>query len=204
MWLNLGYVPVPGKGRAVPLPYLLHDRVPFFLIQEVVWHYGAGVACRRQLSPRNEKFLWYVKNEDDYVFNLDDVRDTNVKYPNQTRNGVRRCNPLGKNPSDVWEFPKVTSGCGRSSKERTPHPAQFPAAVIERTVRASSNPGDLVIDPFMGSGTTAEVALLAGRAVVGFEIDRGYCDIISRRLESIVGVSEPSAGSSSSGKRKRD
>ncbi|QHN71107.1 DNA methylase incomplete domain protein [Mollivirus kamchatka] len=96
LWLNVGYVAVPSKGRAVPLPYLLYDRVPFFLVQEVVWHYGAGVACRKQFSPRNEKFLWYVKDETDYVFNLDDVRDPNVKYPNQRKNGVLRCNPKGR------------------------------------------------------------------------------------------------------------
>ena len=45
-----------------------------FLIQEVVWHYGAGVACRKSLSPRNEKFLWYVKNKEKYTFNLDSIR----------------------------------------------------------------------------------------------------------------------------------
>jgi adenine-specific DNA-methyltransferase len=185
MWLNLGYAAVPSKGRAVPIPYLLYDRVPFFLVQEVVWHYGAGVACKRQFSPRNEKFLWYVKDETRYTFNLDDVRDPNVKYPNQRRNGVLRCNPLGKNPSDVWTIPKVTSGRGRASRERTAHPAQFPIAVIERIVRASSRAGDLVLDPFMGSGTTAEVALREGRTVVGFEIDKGYCDVIARRLDGL-------------------
>jgi adenine-specific DNA-methyltransferase len=58
-WLNLGYLEVPNKGRAVPIPYLLWDKTPFYLIQEVVWNYGAGVACRNMLSPRNEKFLWY-------------------------------------------------------------------------------------------------------------------------------------------------
>jgi len=181
-WLNVGYVSVPGKGNAVPLPYLLYNRCPFFLHQEVVWHYGAGVACKRQFSPRNEKLLWYVKDATHYTFNLDDVRDPNVKYPNQRKNGVLRCNPLGKNPTDVWDIPKVTSGRGRASAERTPHPAQFPEAVIERVIRASSDRGDLVLDPFLGSGTTAKVALEHGRLVVGFELDRGYCDIIVKRL----------------------
>jgi adenine-specific DNA-methyltransferase len=44
-WLNLGYIPVEGRGRAIPLPYLLWDRIPFYLMQEIVWHYGAGVAA---------------------------------------------------------------------------------------------------------------------------------------------------------------
>lgn len=189
-WLNLGYVPVPDKGKAIPLPYLLYDKVPFFLNQEIVWNYGAGVSCKKQFSPRNEKFLWYVKEESHYTFNLDDVRDPNVKYPSQKKDGIvsvytnvlgkLRCNPLGKNPTDVWQIPKVTSG--RASKERTDHPAQFPASVIERIIKSTSNPGDLILDPFMGSGTTAEVALRLGRKVVGFEIRGDYCQIIQARL----------------------
>ncbi len=181
-WLNVGYVPLPGRGKAVPLPYLLWDKTPFFLMQEVVWNYGAGVACRNSFSPRNEKFLWYVKTADTYTFNLDAVRDPDVKYPNQKKHGVLRCNPNGKNPSDVWTIPKVTSGEKRSSAERTPHPAQFPSAVIERVVLASSNRGDLVLDPFLGSGTTAAVALEHGRKVVGFEIREDYCKIAAERI----------------------
>jgi len=190
-WLNLGYVPVPERGRAIPLPYLLWDAVPMHFIQEVVWNYGAGVAARRSFSPRNEKFLWYVKNPENYVFNLDDVRDSNVKYPNQKKNGKLKCNPLGKNPSDVWQFPKVTSGANRSSKERTLHPAQFPAAVIDRIIKACSSPDALVLDPFLGSGTTAEVALQRGRASVGIEINGHYLDIVRERLHRAVEPETP-------------
>lgn len=181
-WLNLGYVSIPDRGKAVPIPYLLWDSVPFFLIQEVVWHYGAGVAGRKFFSPRNEKFLWYVKDQNSYTFNLDDVRDPDVKYPNQRKNGKIKVNKDGKNPTDVWQFPKVTSGAKRASKERTPHPAQFPMAVIERILRASSNPGDLILDPFMGSGTTAVVALSQGRQVIGFEVRQDYCELAAERM----------------------
>jgi len=118
-WLNLGYLEVPGKGLCVPIPYLLWDKSPFYMVQEIVWTYGAGVTAKNRLSPRNEKWLFYVKDSRKYTFNLDEIRDPNVKYPNQKKNGKYRCNPLGKNPSDVWEFPKVTTGKDRSSKERT-------------------------------------------------------------------------------------
>ncbi len=181
-WLNLGYVSLAGRAKAIPLPYLLWNRVPFYLVQEVVWNYGAGVAAKRSFSPRNEKFLWYVKNPEKYIFNLDAVRDPNVKYPKQRKNGKLKCNPLGKNPTDVWHFPKVTSGANRSSKERTPHPAQFPVAVVERIIRACSNPGDVVFDPFVGSGSVLEAAVRAGRHAVGFEIRRDYVRVASRRL----------------------
>jgi adenine-specific DNA-methyltransferase len=183
-WLNLGYVAIPEKARAVPLPYLLWDRTEFFLVQEVVWNYGAGVACRFAFSPRNEKFLWYVKDPDAYVFNLDAVRDPDVKYPNQKKNGKLKCNPLGKNPTDVWQIPKVTSGENRASPERTAHPAQFPIALIDRVIRSSSNEGDLVLDPFMGSGSTAIAALRAQRPVVGFELNPGYLEIAIQRIEA--------------------
>lgn len=185
-WLNLGYVPMEGRARAIPLPYLLWERIPFFLMQEIVWHYGAGVAARRAFSPRNEKFLWYIKSADSYSFNLDEVRDPDVKYPNQKKNGKLKCNPLGKNPSDVWIIPKVTSGTNRSSKERTVHPAQFPLAVIERIIRASSEPGDIILDPFMGSGTTALVASMLGRRVVGFELSSRYLEVAVSRLEGDI------------------
>jgi adenine-specific DNA-methyltransferase len=185
-WLNLGYLSIDNKAKAIPIPYLLWDRIPFYLIQEIVWNYGAGVSGRKFFSPRNEKFLWYVKNELDYTFNLDEVRDKNVKYPNQKKNGKLKCNPLGKNPSDVWQIAKVTSGKDRSSSERTPHPAQFPEALIDRVIKACSNLNDIVLDPFLGSGTSAVVALSNKRAFLGFELDESYCYTAKKRIESFI------------------
>lgn len=198
-WLNLGYMSVPGRGKAVPIPYLLWQRTRFFLLQEVVWNYGAGVAARKMFSPRNEKWLWYLKTPDSYTFNLDAVRDPDVKYPNQKKNGRVRVNNLGKNPTDVWQVPKVTTGAGRTgqraSPERTAHPAQFPEAVLRRIILASSDPGDLVLDPFVGSGTTAVVALATGRACIGIELSSPYVNVAVRRLERTLrrqSVKQPS------------
>jgi len=187
-WLNLGYVSIPGRAKAIPLPYLIWDRSPFYLVQEIVWNYGAGVAGKNFFSPRNEKFLWYVKTRDEYTFNLDEVRDPDVKYPNQKKNGKIKVNPLGKNPTDVWQIPKVTSGKNRSSKERTPHPAQFPVAIVERIIRATSNKGEIIFDPFMGSGTTAVAALSLQRFVIGFEIKEEYCEIAAKRVEDYLRI----------------
>lgn len=182
-WLNIGYMPIKNKGKAVPLPYLLWDKNDFFFIQEIVWHYGAGVAARKSLSPRNEKILWFVKNEKKYIFNLDSIRDPNVKYPNQRKNGKLKVNPLGKNPSDVWNIPKVTSGYKRKSKERTKHPAQTPIELFKRIILAASNEGDLVLDPFVGSGTTCVVAKSLNRKAVGFDINSEYLDMAIERLQ---------------------
>jgi adenine-specific DNA-methyltransferase len=181
-WLNLGFLEVPGKARALPIPYLLWERIPFHLLQEVVWNYGAGVASKKMFSPRNEKFLWCVKDPSRYTFNLDKVRDPNVKYPNQKKNGKLRCNPLGKNPGDVWPIPKVTSGANRASPERTSHPAQFPIAVIDRIVKACSHEGELVLDPFLGSGTTLESCLRNRRIGLGIEIRPDYLQVCRDRL----------------------
>lgn len=181
--LNIGYLPVEKKGMAVPIAYLLWDKVQFFLNQEIVWNYGAGVACKKYLSPRNEKVLWYTKDESNYIFNLDDIRDPDVKYPNQKKNGKLRCNTLGKNPSDVWQIAKVTSGKNRASKERMPHPAQFPIDLIKRVVLGFTNKDDIILDPFIGSGTTAVTCLELGRQCVGFEIREDYCETIKTRIE---------------------
>lgn len=189
-WLNLGYIAIEQKAKAIPLPYLLWERISFFLIQEIVWNYGAGVAGRKFFSPRNEKFLWYVKSENDYTFNLDDVRDPNIKYPNQKKNGKIKVNLNGKNPTDVWQIPKVTSGQNRSSKERMPHPAQFPQAVIERIIKASSNLDEAIFDPFLGSGTTALVALSLGRKTLGFEINAQYCQVAADRIDRFLAKSK--------------
>ena len=184
--LNVGYLAVDGKGRAIPIPYLIWDKISFYLNQEIVWNYGAGVSSRNYLSPRNEKVLWYVKNAENYTFNLDSIRDPDVKYPNQKKNGKLRCNTLGKNPSDVWQIAKVTSGENRSPTERMPHPAQFPEDLIARIVLGFTNEGDLILDPFMGSGTTAKVAMAHQRKSIGFEIKSDYCETIVNRLEGMV------------------
>ncbi|MGC9553193.1 DNA-methyltransferase [Vibrio metoecus] len=191
-WLNVGYFEVKDKGLAVPISYLLWDKSPFYMLQEIVWNYAAGVACKNRFSPRNEKLLWYVKNPKQYTFNLDAVRDPNVKYPNQKKNGKLRCNPLGKNPSDVWQIAKVTSGKNRSSVERTPHPAQFPMEMVERMMKSSSNEGDLILDPFMGSGSTAECALRNGRYVIGFELEDKYIGYAKDRITKYLTDQEES------------
>jgi adenine-specific DNA-methyltransferase len=183
-WLNVGFLEVTGQGLCVPIPYLIWNKSPFYLLQEIVWKYGAGVSAKRRLSPRNEKWLFYVKEPQDYAFNLDEIRDPNVKYPNQKKNGKFRCNALGKNPSDVWEFPKVTTGAKRSSKERTGHPAQFPLPVVERIIRVSSNVAEIVLDPFAGSCSAGVAAAGSGRLFIGIELSENYCKLAAERFES--------------------
>jgi adenine-specific DNA-methyltransferase len=179
-WINLGFIELAGRGKAVPLTYLLWPLIDLYLVQEVVWRYENGVACKHRLSPRNEKLLWLVRDPATYRFNLDDIRDPDIRYPNSRRGGRLRYNALGKNPSDVWLIPKVTAG--RRSAERTDHPAQMPLALAERIVVACSRRGDTVVDPFAGSGTTLLAAVKHGRRGLGIERDPGYAAIAAKRL----------------------
>ncbi|MGH9851797.1 MAG: DNA-methyltransferase, partial [Blastocatellia bacterium] len=82
------------------------------------------------------------------------------------------------NPGDVWQFSHVHY----CSAEREPHPTQKPEALMERMIRASSNEGDLVLDPFVGSGTTCRVADALGRKWIGIDLNPEYIEMSERRI----------------------
>lgn len=196
-WLNIGFRKESDGMQYIPWEYevypLIKEHTSLSLIQQVIWHYKAGVNCKYRFSPRKETWLYYVSNLDDYTFNLDEVR-VPAKYPNQSKNGELKVNPNGKNPGDVWDIPKVTSGKGRASPERTDHPAQYPEDVIERIIKASSDPGDVILDPFLGSGTTMKVARDLNRSCIGIEIDDEYMDeIVKERVFTDYSPPSPSA-----------
>lgn len=185
-WLNIGFHKESKGKQYIPWEYdfypLIKEIGGFKLVQQVIWNYNAGVNCKLRFSPRKETWMFYVRDLDDYTFNLDDVRVPH-KYPNQKKNGKIRVNPHGKNPGDVWNIQKVTSGKGRAEDERTKHPAQFPEEVIQRIIKVSSNEGDTVLDPLAGSGTTMKVARDLGRSSIGVEKNEEYVDdIIKSRV----------------------
>jgi len=141
----------------------------------ITWHYTQGMGRTRGFSPRHEDILFFSAGPD-ITFNLDPVRVPQKYYR-------RRNNMTGANPGDVWQFSHVHY----CSAEREPHPTQKPEALIERLVRASSNPGDLVVDPFVGSGTTARVARVLGRRTVGIDVNPDYVAMAERRLAAPFG-----------------
>lgn len=147
----------------------------------IMWVRTHGVHARRRLSCRHETILWFTKGEE-YKFFLDPIR-VPQKYPNKTswhsRNkGELTGNPLGKNPGDVWAFRNVK----HNHEEQTIHPCQFPEDMIERIVLTSTEPGDVVLDPYMGAGTVAVVARDLDRHFVGAEIDPKYHAVAVHRL----------------------
>jgi len=136
----------------------------------ISWHYTQGMGRTKGFSPRHDDILYFSKS-DKYTFNLDSVRVPQKYY--RLRNNMR-----GANPGDVWEFSHVHY-CQDS---RTGHPTQKPEGLIERIILASSSDGDLVVDPFAGSGTTLRVCQQTDRRCTGIEINPEYCDLIQSRL----------------------
>ncbi len=112
--------------------------------------------------------MWFAKDPDVLTFNLDDVRDASLNRTVDKRN-----NPLGKNPTDYWYYDRVVGGTG-AGKDKTHHPCQFPVPMIERIIKACSNKGETVLDPFGGSGSTALAAYNTGRNSISIEMDEGY------------------------------
>ncbi len=138
----------------------------------ITWHYTQGMGRKRGFSPRHEDILWFSKGED-ATFNLDDVRVPQKYFR-------KRNNMSGANPGDVWQFSHVHY----CAAERLPHPTQKPEALLERIITASSNPGEIVLDPFLGSGTTARVAQILDRRSIGFDINPDYVEMARERLDT--------------------
>jgi adenine-specific DNA-methyltransferase len=174
-----------AENRIVPIDVLLF---PLFarhgdlrLRNRIVWHFEHGLHCSRRFSGRYEVILWFTRG-DRYRFDLDAVR-VPQKYPGKrawkgARAGEYTGNPLGKNPGDVWVFPNVKA----NHVEKTSHPCQFPVELVERLLLATTGRGDLVVDPFMGVGSTACAAVLHGRRAAGADIVPEYIRIARERV----------------------
>lgn len=171
-------------GEIIPLDVLLYPvfrRKGLKLRNRIVWHFGHGLHATNRFSGRYETILWFTKS-DTYYFDLDAVR-VPQKYPGKKhykgpKKGQYSGHPLGKNPSDVWEIPNVKA----NHVEKTIHPCQFPVALVERLILSLTKPKDLVVDPFLGVGTTAVASVINGRRCAGAEIVKEYCDIAVERI----------------------
>jgi len=153
-------------------------------INRMIWVRTHGLHGRRKFSARHEAILWFAKS-DDYKFDLDDIR-VPQKYQNKkswrgANKGELTCNPLGKNPGDIWVFSNVK----HNHEEQTIHPAQFPEAMVARMVLATTEVGDVVLDPYMGVGTVAVVAQDHGRHYLGAEMSPEYHSVALRRLKGV-------------------
>lgn len=175
-----------NDGEIVPLDLVLYPIFASFNLQlrnRIVWHFGHGLHASRRFSGRYEVVLWFTKSSS-YVFDLDAVR-VPQKYPGKRyfkgpKKGQLSGNPVGKNPGDIWEIPNVKA----NHVEKTAHPCQFPVELVERLVLSMTRPNDWVLDPFLGTGTTAIAALMHSRRAVGSEISPEYMAIARDRIRA--------------------
>lgn len=178
----------------IPLDYVVYNifttrseklKYPFILRNRIIWTFGHGLNSEHRFSGRHETILWFTKGMH-FNFNLDEVR-VPQKYPGKRyykgpHKGELSGNPLGKNPSDVWEIPNVKA----KHVEKTDHPCQFPVAIPQRLIKALSPEGGLIMDPFMGSGTTGIASLIENRRFVGAEIQFDYYSTSFNRIDTAI------------------
>ena len=166
------------------MPYLdIYLRKKLHILSRIVWHYdSSGVQAKRYFGSLYEPILFCVKDKDNYTFNADDVLVEAKTGAKRKLVDYRKPTPsiynTQKVPGNVWEMPRVRYRMG----EYENHPTQKPVGLLERIILASSNPSDMVLDPFSGTFTTSFVAQKLGRASVGIEIEEEYVKIGLRRL----------------------
>ena len=159
---------------------------------EIIWYYkGAGVSPRRW-GRRHDTLLFYSKGRE-WTFNVGEVRgeyaeSTKERFSHYIGNvrrsgdfGPQTLNPKGKHPDDVWQIPILAP----SDRERLGYPTQKPEPLLERVIRASSNRGDVILDPFAGCGTTLVVAQKLRREWIGIDISPTAVGLIKERMTRV-------------------
>lgn len=178
---------IAKDGEVFPLDALIYQigkKYGLKLRNRIIWRFGHGLHCTKRFSGRHETIVWFTKG-DNYTFNLDPVR-VPQKYPGKKnfkkneKYGTLSGNPLGKNPEDVWDIPNVKN----NHPEKTDHPCQFPIELIERLVLSMTNPGDAVLDPYLGVGSSICAAVIHNRKGYGSDIMKEYLDIAEERVKA--------------------
>ena len=166
------------------MPFLdLYLRTRLSILSRIVWTYdSSGVQAKKYFGSLYEPILHAVKDPERYTFNADAItveartgavrQLIDYRKPTPTRYNSKKV------PGNVWSFPRVRY----RMDEYEEHPSQKPEVLLERILLASSNPGDLVLDPFAGTFTTGAVAKRLGRRFIGIEREREYIKIGLRRL----------------------
>jgi DNA modification methylase len=170
----------------------------------VIWYYTFGVNCTKKFSRSHAHLFHFVKDENNFTFNSDDAR---VRVPSARAlvYADKRANPAGRLPDDTWilrpqdlpdgfqptddtwYFARIA---GTFSERQGFHGCQMPEQLLGRIIRVSSNPDDVVLDPFAGSGTTLAAAKKLGRKWVGCELSEEYVRAATERLDKIQVGSE--------------
>lgn len=172
---------------AKTINHFMNEFEKFDLIwrNSLIWHYENSVSRQEKSYVTSyEPCLFYTKS-DNYTFNLDAIRapyksKERIKHKIIKNGKVWKPNPLGRKRKDVLKIPTLVGK--RFEKERLPHIWQKPKKLIEILISASSNEDNLVLDPFVGSGTTCVVAQKLGRRWIGIDLKPEYVEMAKKRL----------------------
>jgi site-specific DNA-methyltransferase (adenine-specific) len=185
-----------GDEYAADLCVIARRKLGFNMRNWIIWHYTFGQQTKKMFAKSHTHILYFTKEAKGFTFNADAVR---VASARQIAYADRRANPNGKLPDDTWYLrPKdatekgyfensmdvwnVSRVCGTFKEREGWHGCQMPIGVLDRIIKASSNPGDTVLDPFNGSGTTVVSAALLGRKYIGIDQGEEYVTYARKRL----------------------
>lgn len=162
----------------------MYLRKKLYILSRIVWYYdSSGVQAKKYFGSMYEPILFCVKDKNNYTFNTDDILVEAKTGAKRKLIDYRKTVPTVYNskkvPGNVWEYARVRY----RMDEYENHPTQKPIALLERIIKSSSNPGDLVLDPFSGTFTTCFVAKEHGRDCIGIELQDEYVKIGLRRLQ---------------------
>lgn len=164
----------------------------------IIWHYKNKASLGNDWGRSHESIL-HLRKSKSFYFNIDNVRipysEHTLKYPSHPqaltsqygngKNHIWEPNPNGAKPKDVLEIPTTCNGM----HEKTPHPTQKPEELLRKIILSASEPGDLVFDPFLGSGTTAVCAEQLKRRWIGCDLSQEYLNWAVNRIELVEGWS---------------
>jgi site-specific DNA-methyltransferase (adenine-specific) len=190
-WLDLCIGKLKSNGsfyvmtatQFMPL-FDIYLRKKLEILSRLVWYYdSSGVQAKRYFGSMYEPILFCVKNKNNYTFNTTDILIEAKTGAKRRLIDYRKSTPTVYNsekvPGNVWEFARVRY----RMDEYENHPTQKPIALLKRIIQASSNQGDLVLDPFAGTFTTCYVAKELNRSSIGIELQDEYVKIGLRRLK---------------------
>ena len=144
-------------------------------INEIVWAYDYGARSKSRWSAKHDNILWYAKDPSNFTFNHDEM--DRIPYMAPGLVGPEKA-ARGKTPTDVWWHTVVPT----NGKEKTGYPTQKPLGILERIIKVHSNPGDVVLDFFAGSGTTGEAAALHNRSYILIDNEPEAIRVMEQRL----------------------
>ena len=186
-----------GDEYAAEMKLILQNDLGLTCRGWVVWYYTFGVHCKYKFTRSHAHLLYFTRHAKDFTFNTDEIR---VPSARQIVYADKRAEAKGRVPDDTWILrpQDVPDGfgpdqdtwyfsrvCGTFKERRGWHGCQMPEQLLGRIIKACSKPGETVLDPFGGSGTTLAVAKKLGREYLGFEISPEYVEQIRRRLRSV-------------------